>query len=139
MPVTSEEFARAARLLHQRTGIVVGEHKKEMATRTLSMRARKLGVRGDNLNLDGLDGDAVDLVALLFDVLLDGPQYDTRIRQKIGRMLVPYVKVAVKDRRMFMLKEHPARKLLNTVAEACEGNRGEAPQERELLVDGRKR
>ena len=73
------------------------------------------------------------LVALLFDVLLDGPQFDTDVRRKIGRMLVPYVKVAVKDRRMFMFKEHPARRLLNTVAEACEGNRGEAPQERELL------
>ena len=95
--------------------------------------ARKLGVESDNLQLDGLDEDAVDLVALLFDVLLDGPQYDTDVRRKIGRMLVPYVKVAVKDRRMFMFKEHPARKLLNTVAEACEGNRGEAPQERELL------
>ncbi|WP_240126146.1 DUF1631 family protein [Thermomonas alba] len=99
----------------------------------MAQSARKLGVPGDNLNLDGLDSDAVDLVALLFDVLLDGPQYDNRIRQKIGRMLVPYVKVAVKDRRMFLYKEHPARRLLNTVAEACEGNRGEAPQERELL------
>src|SRR5690606_5511563 len=29
---------------------------------------------------------------------------------------------------------HLARKLLNTVAEACEGNHGEAPQERELLT-----
>ena len=95
--------------------------------------ARKLGVAGDNMHLDGLDEDAVDLVALLFDVLLDGPQYDTKIRGKIGRMLVPYVKVAVQDRRMFLFKEHPARRLLNTVAEACEGNHGEAPQERELL------
>lgn len=100
----------------------------------MTQSARKLGVTSDNLNLDGLDGDAVDLVALLFDVLLDGPQYDTQIRQMIGRMLVPYVKVAVRDRRMFLFKEHPARKLLNTVAEACEGNRGEAPQERELLT-----
>lgn len=100
----------------------------------MTQSARKLGVTGDNLNLDGLDNDAVDLVALLFDVLLDGPQFDTQIRQMIGRMLVPYVKVAVRDRRMFLFKEHPARKLLNTVAEACEGNRGEAPQERELLT-----
>ncbi len=99
----------------------------------LAQGARKLGVAGDNMSLDGLDGDAVDLVALLFDVLLDGPQFDSQIRQKIGRMLVPFVKVAVKDRRMFLFKEHPARRLLNTVAEACEGNRGEAPQERELL------
>ena len=100
----------------------------------MEQSARKLGVTNDNINLDGLDGDAVDLVALLFDVLLDGPQYDTRIRQKIGRMLVPCVKAAVKDRRMFLMKEHPARKLLNTIAEACEGNRGEEPQERELLT-----
>ena len=95
--------------------------------------AKKLGVTSDNLHLDGLDEDAVDLVALLFDVLLDGPQFDPEIRRMIGRMLVPYVKVAVKDRRMFLFKEHPARRLLNTVAEACEGNHGEAPQERELL------
>ena len=108
---------------------LAGQLRQQMA-----QSARKLGVNGDNLNLDGLDGDAVDLVALLFDVLLDGPQYDTQIRQMIGRMLVPYVKVAVKDRRMFLFKEHPARRLLNTVAEACEGNRGEAPQERELLT-----
>ena len=100
----------------------------------MAQTARKLGVAGDNLHLDGLDSDAVDLVALLFDVLLDGPQYDLNIRRMIGRMLVPYVKVAVKDRRMFLYKEHPARRLLNTVAEACEGNRGEAPQERELLT-----
>lgn len=100
----------------------------------VASNARKLGVSGDNLHLDGLDEDAVDLVALLFDVLLDGPQFDANIRRKIGRMLVPYVKVAVKDRRMFLFKEHPARRLLNTVAEACEGNHGEAPQERELLT-----
>lgn len=114
-----------------------GENEQSLASQLrqqMSQSARKLGVNGDNLNLDGLDGDAVDLVALLFDVLLDGPQYDTQIRQMIGRMLVPYVKVAVKDRRMFLFKEHPARRLLNTVAEACEGNRGEAPQERELLT-----
>lgn len=114
----------------------VGEQQSLAAQlrQQMSANARKLGVTGDNLTLDGLDGDAVDLVALLFDVLLDGPQYDTQIRQKIGRMLVPFVKVAVKDRRMFLYKEHPARRLLNTVAEACEGNRGEAPQERELLT-----
>jgi len=105
----------------------------EQLRQEVAQNARKLGVAGDNLHLDGLDEDAVDLVALLFDVLLDGPQFDSNIRRKIGRMLVPYVKVAVKDRRMFLFKEHPARRLLNTVAEACEGNHGEAPQEQALL------
>ena len=112
-----------------------GDHRTlaEQLRKEVAQNARKLGVAGDNLHLDGLDEDAVDLVALLFDVLLDGPQFDANIRRKIGRMLVPYVKVAVKDRRMFLFKEHPARRLLNTVAEACEGNHGEAPQEQALL------
>ena len=86
-----------------------------------------------DVRLDAHDEDAVDLVAMLFDVLLDGRDFRSGIREKIGCMLVPYVKVAVRDRRMFLLKDHPARRLLNTVAEACEGNHGEGPQERELL------
>jgi hypothetical protein len=34
---------------------------------------------------------------------------------------------------MFDTREHPAWRLLNTIAEACSGNNGDAPQERELL------
>ena len=95
--------------------------------------ARRLGMGGDDLNLSAVQEDAVDLVGMLFDVLLDERDFEPDVRRKIGRMLVPYVKVAVQDRRMFVYKGHPARRFLNAVAEACEGNHGEAPQERELL------
>ena len=37
------------------------------------------------------------------------------------------------DRRLFQYKTHPARRLLNSLSEAVEGNKGEGPQERELL------
>ena len=139
-PLASQDLMSVLSLL-QRDLPQQLDHRKRQPQQSLAEQlrtevisgARKLGVAGDNIHLDGLDEDAVDLVALLFDVLLDGPQYDSDIRSKIGRMLVPYVKVAVQDRRMFLFKEHPARRLLNTVAEACEGNHGEAPQERELL------
>jgi len=95
--------------------------------------ARRLGMGGDDLNLSAVQEDAVDLVGMLFDVLLDERDFQPEVRRKIGRMLVPYVKVAVKDRRMFVYKGHPARRFLNAVAEACEGNHGDVPQERELL------
>jgi len=64
---------------------------------------------------------------------MDERDFEPDVRRKIGRMLVPYVKVAVQDRRMFVYKGHPARRFLNAIAEACEGNHGDAPQERELL------
>jgi hypothetical protein len=95
--------------------------------------ARRLGMGGEDLSLSTVQEDAVDLVGMLFDVLLDERDFQPDVRRKIGRMLVPYVKVAVKDRRMFVYKGHPARRFLNAVAEACEGNHGDAPQERELL------
>jgi len=95
--------------------------------------ARRLGMGGNDLNLSSVQEDAVDLVGMLFDVLLDERDFEPDVRRKIGRMLVPYVKVAVQDRRMFVYKGHPARRFLNAVAEACEGNHGEAPQERALL------
>ena len=110
----------------------------ELLRREVLLAARRFGVGGEQVQLAAGDEDAVDLVGMLFDVLLDERDFEPQVRRKIGRLLVPYVKVAVKDRRLFLSKVHPARKLLNVVAEACEGNHGEAPQERELLdrVDG---
>lgn len=111
----------------------------EQLRRDLVSGARRLGIAGgDNVTLSDVDEDAVDLVGMLFDVLLDERHFEPDVRSKINRLLVPYIKVAVKDRRLFLYKAHPARRLLNAVAEASEGNRGESPQERELMarVDG---
>jgi hypothetical protein len=105
----------------------------DLLRREVLAGARRLGMGGEDLNLSAVQEDAVDLVGMLFDVLLDERDFEPDVRRKIGRMLVPYVKVAVTDRRMFVYKGHPARRFLNAVAEACEGNHGDAPQERELL------
>ena len=105
----------------------------DLLRREVLAGARRLGMGGEDLNLSTIQEDALDLVGMLFDVLLDERDFEPGIRSKIGRMLVPFVKVAVKDRRMFVSKGHPARRFLNAVAEACEGNHGDAPQEKELL------
>ena len=113
----------------------IGDNRLSLAEqlrREVLAGARRLGM-GDDVNLSSSEGEAVDLVGMLFDVLLDERHFEPDVRTKIGRMLVPYVKVAVQDRRMFLFKGHPARRLLNVVAEACEGNRGEGTNERELL------
>ncbi|QSX77542.1 DUF1631 family protein [Agrilutibacter solisilvae] len=95
--------------------------------------ARRLGM-GERMSLSNVDEDAVDLVGMLFDVLLDERHFEPDVRSKLNRLLVPYIKVAVKDRRLFLYKAHPARRLLNVVAEASEGNRGESVQDRELMA-----
>ena len=46
---------------------------------------------------------------------------------------MPYLKVALTDDSMFNQRGHPARKLLDAVTEACDGNAGETAQDRDLL------
>jgi len=95
--------------------------------------AKSIGLPDDQVRLSPDDEDAVDLVGMMFDVMFDERDFEQLARSLMSRLVVPYVKAAVIDRHMFMNKGHPARRLLNSLAEAVEGNKGEGPQERELL------
>ena len=95
--------------------------------------AGSIGLPSDAIKMSPDDEDAVDLVGMLFDVLFDERDFEAQARTLISRLVVPFVKAAVIDRRLFQYKTHPARRLLNSLAEAVEGNKGEGPQERELL------
>ena len=95
--------------------------------------ASRIGLPPEKVSISQDDEDAVDLVGMLFDVMFDERDFQQNSREMISRLVVPFVKAAVMDRRMFLYKTHPARRLLNSLAEAVEGNRGDGPQERELL------
>ena len=114
----------------------IGDQQESLSQRLKSevlSSASQLGVDPSSARLDPKDEDAIDLVGMLFDVLLDERDLAGRSRELIGRLVVPFVKVALLDRRMFVQKTHPARRLLNALAEACEGNQGESAAERTLL------
>lgn len=95
--------------------------------------SQRLGLDPEQACLSPADEDAIDLVGMLFDVLLDERELVGPGRNLLGRLVVPYIKVALLDRRMFLRKTHPARRLLNALAEACEGNEGDTPHDRALL------
>ena len=101
--------------------------------RDLLASANRIGLSPDEVSMSADEEDAVDLVGMLFDVMLDERDFENQARSLIAKLVIPFVKVALLDRRMFLHRGHPARRLLNSVAEACEGNRAEGPHERELL------
>ncbi|WP_051282550.1 DUF1631 family protein [Silanimonas lenta] len=101
--------------------------------RDLLQSASRIGLSPEQVRISPDEEDAVDLVGMLFDVLFDEHDFEQRARNLVSRLVVPYVKVALLDRRMFMYRTHPARRLLNAVTEACEGNAGQSAQEREML------
>jgi hypothetical protein len=95
--------------------------------------AGALGINYGKTHIGVAEEDAIDVVGMMFEVFLDERDMDVTAHTQISRLLVPYIKVALLDRRLFMHKAHPARRLLNAIAEACEGNHGEGERERELL------
>ena len=63
------------------------------------------------------DSDTVDLVGMLFDYINKGMKAESSALSLLGRLQVPVLRVALSDKTFFTQREHPARALLNTIAE----------------------
>ena len=96
-------------------------------------QAERLKLSEPGAELAEQDEQALFLVGMLFDVLLSQRSYERPVRREFARLTVPYARAALLDQHLFALKTHPARQLLNSLAEACDGNRGESAAERDLL------
>ncbi len=68
-----------------------------------------------------VDGMMIDIVAMLFDSILDDPAIPAPMKGLIGRLQIPVLKVAILDKTFFARKFHPARQLLNGLADAALG------------------
>ena len=67
------------------------------------------------------DEDVINLVAMFFDFVLDDRNLPVPIQALISRLQIPILKVALKDKAFFSHAGHPARKLINTIADASLG------------------
>ena len=67
------------------------------------------------------DRIAMDVIALLFDYVFRDPSIPDRLRSLFGRLQVPIVKAALLDRTFFSDRRHPARLLLDHLAEGAIG------------------
>ena len=67
------------------------------------------------------DEDIINLVAMFFDFVLDDRNLPIAVQALIGRLQIPILKVALKDQNFFNNSNHPARKLVNRLAEISIG------------------
>jgi len=73
-----------------------------------------------------MDAMTLDIVAMVFDYILDDRRIPDAMKALIGRLQIPVLKVAMLDRAFFSQKTHPARRLLDVLAESSMGwNEGE--------------
>jgi len=64
------------------------------------------------------DADVIDLVGMLFDFILDDDNLPHSCKTILSHLHTPYLKVALQDKALFTQHQHPARRLLNAMAQA---------------------
>ncbi len=110
-----------AELMQQLGGLqgtdVTSDNGQVMPLSALLSRVLSQGP-GQQLPVNQVDGDVINLVAMLFEFILDDRQLPPVMKMLIGRLQIPVLKVALLDRSFFNRGGHPARKLLNELAMA---------------------
>src|SRR6185503_17929813 len=79
-------------------------------------------------SLGSVDAMTIDIVAMLFDYIFDDRHIPASVKAVLGRLQIPVLKVALLDRTFFSSKAHPARRLLDRLAEAAFGVDAAYPQ-----------
>src|SRR5690606_21410552 len=116
--------------------VLAGEDGRPLADvirHALLSGVRQIGFDPANTHFSGDEEDAIDLIGILFQSLFDANDLVGDARQLYGKLVVPYLKVALTDDSLFNRRSHPARRLLDAVTEACDGNAGRTPQDQETL------
>ena len=83
-------------------------------------------------DLPQVDVMTIDIVAMMFDYILDDKNIPSSIKALIGRLQIPVLKVAMMDKEIFSKKMHPARRMLDMLAHAAIGCGDEQNQNDEL-------
>ncbi|MFK3794315.1 MULTISPECIES: DUF1631 domain-containing protein [Pseudomonas] len=88
---------------------------------------------GKSRVVDVADEDVINLIAMLFECILDDRNLPDSLKALIGRLQIPMLKVAVLDKSFFSRGSHPARRLLNEIAAAAMGWGGCDDHQRDSL------
>jgi hypothetical protein len=83
---------------------------------TLLAQVRQQRGRGANFSRE--DNDSFELLSMLFSHIEREVRKDAPAASLIKRLQVPLLRVALQDRAFFIRPQHPARQLLNAVAES---------------------
>lgn len=86
-----------------------------------ALQGDPLGDAGQRRSLGEIDEDTLELVALLFDSIIHAADLPDPIKVLVGRLQIPLVKAALLDKTLFDNRDHPARRLLNRIADATVG------------------
>ncbi len=79
------------------------------------------GAGGQATNLRALDAGVIDLISLMFEYAINDKHLPGPLQASIARLQIPYLKLALIDPQFLARRDHPARRLLDELAQAAVG------------------
>jgi len=79
-----------------------------------------------------MDEDTIDLVGMLFEFILEDRNLPAAMQVMLARLQIPYLKAAILDRKLFAHRQHPARRLLDCLAEQAKSWSEESDRDHRL-------
>lgn len=132
-PISSQDLLRL--LSHMQQYVPSSELPEDFDLRNqLEQLLTRVSVKSGKFRVVGVgDEDVINLIAMLFEFILDDRNLPPSLRALIGRLQIPMLKVAVIDKSFFSRGSHPARRLLNEIASAALGWGGRDDYQRDSL------
>jgi uncharacterized protein DUF1631 len=87
--------------------------KEQLLSQLGSLRGQRPG------QIATIDEDTIDLVGMLFEFILEDRNLPPQMQVLLARLQIPYLKAAIIDRKLFAHRQHPARRLLDGLADAA--------------------
>ncbi len=111
-------------------------NRADLPSQPLDVRQSLFNLVNQNPQPQGIgriDDDAINLVSMLFEFILDDRQLPTPMKALLARLQIPMLKVVVLDKSFFSRGGHSARRLLNELATAAIGWNEALPTDRDPL------
>lgn len=102
------------------------ELKQQLLTQIGALRGERPS------HVANIDEDTIDLVGMLFEFILEDRNLPTAMQVMLARLQIPYLKAAILDRKMFSHRQHPARRLLDGLAEQAKSWSEESDRDHRL-------
>jgi len=121
LSVLQSQIASAGPLpvTHNEGAVALSHEVMQLKAQLLSQIGALRGERPSHVA--SMDEDTIDLVGMLFEFILEDRNLPAQMQVMLARLQIPYLKAAILDRKMFAHRQHPARRLLDSLADQAKG------------------
>ena len=133
LSVLQSQITSTGPLLHARAGdaAALSHEVMQLKGQLLTQIGALRGERPSHVAT--IDEDTIDLVGMLFEFILEDRNLPVEMQVLLARLQIPYLKAAILDRKLFAHRQHPARRLLDSLADQAKSWSEESDRDHRLF------